>query len=113
MTKPNPFLWPQKARLVFYNGRGKELWRSSDRRLDLADELMLWWKRPSRTVYMGISTSADSWTRWSEENLSRIEQRIRYDLNFDGYYVTIKRLGTAGNVLCSKEFIWKLTIRTP
>lgn len=113
MTKPNPFLWPQKVRLSFYNGRGKELWCSSNRRLDLADELMLWWKKPSRTIYMGVKTASDSWNRWSETNASKIEWRIRYDLNFDGYHVTIKRLTKTGRAPCTDEFLWKLIIRTP
>lgn len=112
MTKPNPYLWPQKARLTFYNGRGRLLWGSCDRRLDLSDNLMGWWSRPTRTVYLGMSTTSERWVRWDEEAVSRIESLIRYDLGFDGYQATIHRVTMVAKLNCSEEFLWQLKIRT-
>ncbi len=112
MTKPNPYLWPQKARLAFYDGRGRCLRRSSDRKLDLSDTLMGWRNKPSRTVYLGMSTTSERWMRWDEEAVSRIEKLIRYDLGFDGYQVTIHRMTVAKEPNCSDEFLWRLKIRT-
>jgi hypothetical protein len=112
MTKPNPYLWPEKAKLAVYNGRGRCLWRSSDRRLDLSDNLMGFWNRPTRTVYLGMLTTNERWMRWDEEAVSRIERLISYDLGFDGYQVTIHRMTVADKLNCAEEFLWKLKIRT-
>jgi len=111
MTKPNPYLWPQKARLTFYNGRGRLLWGSCDRRLDLSDNLMGFWHKPSRTVYLGMSTASDRWSQWDEKTIGRMEELIRYDLGFDGYAVVIKRLTESTQLRCAEEFRWKLRIR--
>lgn len=112
MTKPNPFLWPKLSRLAFYNGYGRRLWETKDRKLDLSDSLMLHWPTPTRTVYLGIRTGSDKWKFWDESNLSKIEQLVRYDLRFDGYYVTIKRATPKNRRRCTSEFIWKLVIRS-
>jgi hypothetical protein len=111
MTKANPLLWPQKVRIKFYNGRGKCLLRSSDRKLDLFDELILSGDRVSRTVYFGLSTTSPKWANWDEENISKIEWLIGADLGFDGCYVNIKRRSENQGAACSEEFLWKLMIR--
>lgn len=111
MTKANPFLWPKKARLAFYNGRGKCLWRSLNRKLDLADELMLWWTPRSRTVYFGLAVAYPTWGKWDSAHVAGIEDHIRYDLGFDGYWVTITRCKTKLGNACTEEFRWKLVIR--
>lgn len=112
MTKASPFLWPKKSRIAFYNGRGKRLWDSTDRKLDLADSLMHSWEKASRTIYFGVSITADQRSRWDEKNISTIERHIRYGLGFDGYRVAIKRLSTNQRARCSEEFLWKLVIRS-
>ena len=82
------------------------------RNLDLADTLMLYWPKPSRTIYLGISRKTTTGGYWNEAELLRIEERIRFDLNFDGYGVSIERLGPLAEPPLETEFLWKLRIRT-
>lgn len=103
------FMWPPKSFLSFYSGR-KLILESRDRRLDLSDYLMSSWQKPSRTVTFGLRTDSVGWRVWHEEALADIERLIRYDLNHDGFSVTIKRIGNVG-LPSSKEFKWKLVIR--
>ena len=104
------FKWPTKCYINFRNGRGKLLFGSTDRDLDLSDTLMLHWNSISRTVYLGLSTSNNKWKTWNNENIDKIEWLIRYDLNFDAYNITIKRISRSG-LPCTDEFVWKLLIR--
>jgi hypothetical protein len=60
---------------------------------------------------MGLSSQSHRWQVWTEANLAKIENLIRYDLGFDGYRAIIKRL-TKAKRPCTEEFLWKLQIRT-
>jgi hypothetical protein len=111
MSNVDEFMWPPKSVLCFTNGRGKELFRSTDRRLDLSDYLMLWWPHASRTIYMNLKSKSTKWESWSESNLKSIEDLIRYDLDFDGYRVSITRVSSIGGK-CVEYFRWKLMIST-
>ena len=111
MTRPNPFLWPVGSRLNFYNGRGRLLGDFKNRRLDLADTLMLNWPKASRTVYLGIIRVTAEANCWDDNQVLKIEKRIRFDLNFDGYSVSIKRLRPVGQLSLATEFFWKLRVR--
>ncbi|HOY87242.1 MAG TPA: hypothetical protein PL131_12945 [Methylotenera sp.] len=110
MTSPNPKLWPSKSRLAFYNGWGRCLIESKYRRLDLSDTIMLNCKKASRTIYMGIFIESPKWQTWSEDEVIAIENLVRYDLGFDAYSVSIKRMAEI-DIPCSNEFRWKLLIR--
>ena len=103
------YKWPPKCQLFFRSGRGGLFFDSTERDLDLADRLMLHWQGNSRTVYFGLTTASKTWKTWDTENVETIERLIRYDLNFDGYYVNIKRVGNVG-LPCTEEFTWKLLI---
>src|SRR5215831_2669673 len=105
-------LLPPNSKLTFYKRVNVPLDSTRDRMFDLADYLMAPWRAPgrSKTAYLGIATRSRRWVSWNEANLKTIENLIRDDLNFDGYTVTIHRLGKQG-VPCSKEFRWKLLIR--
>lgn len=102
--------WPPKCQMFFRSGRGNLFFDSTDRDLDLSDSLMLHWQGVSRTVYLGLTTASKEWKVWNIENVEKIEDLIRYDLNFDGYYVNIKRVGRL-ELPCTNEFTWKLLIR--
>lgn len=104
--------WPPKCRIALYTGRGQLLLESRDSGLDLADSVVLGWKigNVSRTLTLGLRTDSRRWNRWTEKAIAAIESRIRYDLNFDAYGVTIKRLSRRG-APASREFRWKLIIR--
>jgi hypothetical protein len=112
MTRPNPFLWPAGTSLRFYNGRGQLRSSYINRRLDLADTLMLHWPLPSRTVYFALCRKNVDAGQWTEAEVLRMEERIRYDLNFDCYQVTINRLCPVDALPLTDEFRWKLRIRS-
>jgi len=95
--------------LNFY--RRNRLWcTTKDRETDLADFLMFQVPGAYLTVDIGLSTKSVRWKNWDEENVQRIEEHIKYDLEFDGYKVTSKRLSQTG-ISCDQEFLWKLRIR--
>jgi len=104
------FRWPPKPIFTFYNGRGKVLFSETDPHLDLSDTLMLHWLHPSRLVYIGIRSAGSSWPTWTEARLRHVERLIKYDLNFDGDYVSIKRVTRHRWQPCTREFRWKLHI---
>ena len=105
------YKWPARGWLTFYRHNHRVfLFRTSDRRFNMADKLMAPWFPNHRIVYMGAVTKSPRWREWDEENLKKIEWLIKYDLNYDGYLVYIERL-TTDKILCSKEFLWKLKIR--
>lgn len=111
MTKPNAFLWPAASTLTFRDFRGREYFSSRDRRLDLPDSLMGRWD--NRTVYLGLKTNSPKWVSWTEDNVSAIENLVRYDLSFDGYRVRLERLDAVGqDQRCVDEFHWKVVIRS-
>ena len=62
------------------------------RKLDFADTLMLYWPKPSRTIYLSISRKSSAESDGSDAELIEIEDRIRFDLNIDGYGVSFKDL---------------------
>lgn len=105
------FAWPPLCRLNFYDGWNRLQFTTADRLFDLSDGLMMHWEKKSRTIYLGISTKSKKWAHWTEHNLKEIERRIKYDLSFDGYSVSIKRITAVSETLCSEEFLWKLRIR--
>lgn len=110
MTEQNQFLWPEQSRLTFSNARGNIYFRSENRNLDLSDALMHTFNY--RTVYVSISTPSPRWRAWTEESVQSIEALIKYDLQFDGYRVTILRTDIPSEqYLCTQEFRWKLSIR--
>lgn len=112
MTKPNPYFWPPSVEITFRNGRGKVYFSTNDRKLDLADSLMLSHPNNTRTVYMGMKTTSTKWTCWSEECIAAMEKKIRYSICFDGYRLTLWRQDAPSEKLpCTTEFRWKLLIR--
>lgn len=111
MTKSNPFTWPARPFFLFRNARGKIYFTSEDRMLDLSDSLMH--SANNRTVYLQFSTKAKDWVYWTSERIKTIEERIRYDLEFDGYKVKVEFLGPIpDDLLCTEAVCWKLTIRS-
>lgn len=105
------YKWPPRPTFNFYNGWGKLLIQENNSHLDLADTLMLSWPKPTRVVYMGILSRGTSWPTWTEERLQHIERLIKYDLGFDAYSVSIKRVTQQRRLAGSNEFRWKLQIR--
>ena len=111
MTRSNPSLWPPGSTLCFYKRRSQLIVSFKDRRLDLADTLMLNWSKASRTIYLGIARNTSGIETWDEQKVSKIEDRIRFDLASDCYHATINRLTAVGTLPLHEEFLWKLRIR--
>jgi hypothetical protein len=101
------FAWPELSKINIYSLSYRCTISTTDRLFDLADGLMRF--EGEREVYFGLVSYSHLWKNWDEENLIKIESRITYDLEFDGYTVDIKRI-TEGLAYCSTEFIWKLSI---
>lgn len=104
MTKKNPYLWPKGALLVIRDRYG-EICRSSNRRFDLADAIMLSSPTSQRTVSLDMRLLGDVQVVDEEE----VENLIRYDLGFDGYNVTITRADEPTDTMVLYE--WKLRVR--
>lgn len=102
-----PFAWPELSKINIYSLSYRCTISTTDRLFDLADGLMRF--EGEREVYFGLVSYSHLWKNWDEENLIKIESRITYDLELDGYTVDIKRI-TEGLAYCSTEFIWKLSI---
>ena len=102
MTKPNPFLWPKGTTIIVCDRYG-EICSSKDRRFDLADAIMLRATTNQKTVT--ISFILDD---WSAELDQRLEQMIRYDLEFDGHRVN---LTPQEPVHMFESCEWKVTIK--
>jgi hypothetical protein len=109
MRKSDEYKWPPKSEILFTNGRGKELFKTNDREYDLSDNLMGYWPRASRTIYMNLKSKSIKWESWSVSNLKFIENLIKYDLNFDAYQVSITKKSVVGGK-CTEYFCWKLKI---
>jgi len=73
---------------------------------------MLLWPYRSLTIYFELSTYDPHWPRWNKERVIWVEEHIRYDLHFDGYYVSIRRMRRSLTGPCTSGFRWKLVIRT-
>lgn len=115
----NEFSWPPLSCLQFYTTWPYIVRTTEDPFFDLSDALG-WNVRPGqkKTVYMGVRTYSSDWLVWDETTLAKIEDQIRYDLNFDAFDVVTERVSPAFFVhggrriapRCSDEFLWKLTI---
>ena len=105
--------WPPLSRLNFYRNPPELIFSSEDRTLDLADNLMRW--VDNAEIYFGLITFSHLWENWTEENVQKVEELIKYDLEFDGYNVVIQRITNASDQEgihrpCRSEFLWKLNI---
>ncbi|MGD0487653.1 MAG: hypothetical protein ABSB94_10720 [Syntrophorhabdales bacterium] len=108
------FAWPPRCRISVYQiEEGFVIWPpevSTERLFDLSESIDFPPNRKRVAVHFGLSTKSVRWPIWDERRLQQIEWRIKYDLEFEGYEVTIKRLGEHGSP-CFEEFLWKLSIR--
>jgi hypothetical protein len=64
----------------------------------------------TRTVYLGIVTKSKRYSVWTDALVENIEDLIRYDLRFDGFEVSVKRISEVG-LWGRDEFLWRLRIR--
>ena len=103
--------WPPRVRLYIYDEEMLLIEESRDRKYDLNDNLFQTWYSSSRTVYLGIETLSKNWPVWDEDSLRWIEERIAWDLEFDGNEVNISRHTQQIGRPCTEEFIWKLDIQ--
>ena len=107
------YSWPPLIRLNFYRSPPELIFSSEDRTLDLADNLMRW--VDNAEIYFGLVTFSHLWEDWTEENVQKVEELIKCDLEIDGYNVAIQRITNASGQEgihrpCHSEFLWKLNI---
>jgi hypothetical protein len=113
MAERSSLHWPARPHLLASTRRGKVIFDTLDRDLDLSDRLMLYWPKASRTVYLAVSTRSRNWKQWDEQSLSIVENHVRYDLRFESYSVVVRRLTVQPRrrLLCTTAFHWQLRIR--
>lgn len=112
------FFWPPLSRINLYETPPTPLLYSTSRRLDLAENLSGLISEGESTVYFGLSTISHEWPYWTSDKLKKIEDRIKYDFEFDGFNVIINQIGINPNLPsfepdpppCQNEFLWQLTI---
>ena len=104
-----PFAWPPLSTLNVYRAAPVRLFSSTDRTFDLSDLLTSdLAEGESVTHCIGISSQSQSWSTWDENTLCRIENRIRYLFEFEGFGIEVERVSKDINQACSEEFIWKI-----
>ena len=103
MTKKNPYLWPSRSTLVVRDRYG-EVCRSSDRRFDLADAIMLSAKTAQRTVTLSFILDDPP----DKDMAPDLEKLIRYDIEFDGYSVKLEQQEPYDFMV---SYEWRLRIR--
>lgn len=111
LCRPETNDWPPLVRLFIYDEDMVVIDESRDRKYDLNDNLDHLWAGSPATLYLGIETEGKSWPVWSENSLKWIEERIIWDLTFDGNEVDVSRHTQNVGRPCTEEFIWKLDIR--
>ncbi len=127
IKKQEEISWPPFSKLNFYWQPPSLIFSSEDRRLDLVDDLdrvlglfdLLDSVTSEKdvTVYFGLTTISHIWDAWTDVNLEKIENHIKYDLEFDGFNVEIERITDVicpqtkkQDIPCNTEFLWKLKI---
>lgn len=103
--------WPLQAHLYIYDEWMCLIDESEDRKYDLNDNLFQVWHEPHRTVYLGMTIANDAWCVWDEQALKEIEDRIVFDLEFDGNDVFVTRHTQETGRPCTEEFVWRLDIQ--
>lgn len=111
-THPGPLLAPAFGHSL-YTTRAALLARGTGARFDLADEVSVFLplasRFKSRGFLLGVVTASTRWQRWDNERLTEIEERIRYDLEFDLITSRLSRMSTPGGP-CSTEYLWRLRV---
>ena len=105
--------WPPKSKINIYEDVNSEMCliqQTSDPHFDLHDNLVQAWPYNQRYVYVGIESESTRWKVWDENTVKCIEDRIKYDLEFDGNDVKILRISKLLGKPCTNEFIWRLDI---
>jgi hypothetical protein len=117
------YFWPPFCKINIYKQAPELIFSTVNRGLDLVDSITRnLHEGESKTVFFGLSTVSYLWDTWNQENVRKIEERIKYDLEFDGFKVDIERVTevippprvrrplSKLPALCSKQFVWRLNI---
>ena len=115
-----PSAWPALSKLnLYWTGPPVIPYTTEDRMFHFGDFLLTHDEGDplGMTVYIGFSSIDHLWTTWTNENLSKIEEHIRNQVECSwGITVDIERVSKAqrGKTQslknCSTEFVWKLHI---
>lgn len=105
----HPIDWPRGVRLAVYDSDKSLIERSRDRKFDLHDNLFQAWD--NRTVFLEVAVNSKDWNRWGSEELSWIEDRIKWDLSFDGDEFSLRRHTRKRLHPCTEGFVWRIHVR--
>lgn len=101
--------WPRGVHLSVYDENKWLVELSEDRQYDLNDELFQSWG--PRVVYLEVQVNSKNWRFWDSESLRWIENRIRWDLEFDANEFYLRRYTRKQGQPCTEGFIWKIDVR--
>lgn len=100
--------WPRGVRLSVYDKDMLFIEESRDRKYDLNDNLFQSWS--TRTVYLEVAVNSKHWRRWDSEALNWIENRIKWDLAFDGNEFSLQRHTRKRLHPCTAGFVWRIYV---
>jgi len=105
---PNSIDWPRGVRLSIYDEHMQPIEQSRDRQYDLNDNLFQAWD--NRTVYLAVAVNNNRWHRWDSEALNWIENRIKWDLAFDGNEFSLRKHTRRRLHPCTEAFLWRIHV---
>jgi hypothetical protein len=77
-----------------------------DLKYDLNDNLFQSWGE--RIVYLEVAVNSKNWLFWDIEELNWIEDRIKWDLKFDGNEFRLRRYTRKRHHPCTEGFVWRI-----
>lgn len=105
------YLWPAQCELKAYDTDVQEdierIEPIRERLFDLFDYVH--GKLFEECFFVSLSTTSDKWECWDEDRVSQIESLLEYDMTADGGKLSIMRISSAGELNCTKKFIWQLS----
>ena len=105
----HPINWPRGIRLTVYDENMLLIVDSHERQYDLGEELFP--SSDERIVYLEVEVHSKEWHRWDKEALNWIENRIRWDLEYDGNEFSLRRHTRNRGHPCTEGFVWKIHVR--
>ena len=109
-SESSTWQWPKLSTISIYNQEPERIFSSNDRKFDLSDmltgDLIL---GECKTAFIGIAIPGNPWEIWSEDLLMEIENRIRYQFEFENFEIEIERVSDESAPWYTHEFVWKLT----
>ena len=101
--------WPPRPVLSIYGKDGRCLHRSRSSRFDLTDALDMCTGNAMGEAVFGMRSASAVRRKWTDDEVHRQAENIRYDLSADGFEVTLECIKGVG-LGCNEELLWRLRI---